>query len=198
MALFQKDLGVVDLETLGMGSETVILGLGLTLGRYDTPLTFDQMVSEGLYLKFNVKEQLARGRKTSERVVKWWYQQSKEAQEILRPRPDDVSLYDIDKYLLEFFKKRGLESIHFCDLYDRNCFDLSKIQYLYEEDLKRDVPWNYHNTFDIPTAFRFMGFERYAGVKVEDVPGCVYHNPLHDAALDHLRLYNVLHSEPKS
>jgi len=193
--MFQDHLGVIDLETLGVGSDSAILSLGLTVGRYDAPLSFDQLVSGGLYLKFDLKEQLQKGRKKSDRVIKWWYEQKPEARKVLIPSPADVSLYRVEEYLNRYFQSIDLD-IKKVDLYDRNSFDLTKLQYLFEEDLDKDVIWNYHNTFDIPTAFRFMGFERYAGVWADDVPGCTYHNALHDAALDQLRIYKVLHATP--
>lgn len=192
---FQDHLAVIDLETLAADGAAPILSLGLTVGRYDDATrTFDSLVEGGLYLKFNLKEQLEKGRKPSQRVVKWWYDQSADARKVLIPDPaNEISLYDIKRYLLEYFATLNLD-IKKVDFYDRNCFDLSKLQYLVEEDLKEDVFWNYHQTFDIPTAFRFMGFDRYGGVRVSDFPGAVYHNALHDAAVDHMRLYKCLHS----
>jgi hypothetical protein len=194
--LFQDHFGVIDLETLGVGSDSAILSLGLTVGRYDTALSFEQLIQGGLYLKFDLKEQLQEGRKKSDRVIKWWYDQPQAARKVLIPSPDDISLYRVEEYLKRYFDGLGID-IKKVDLYDRNSFDLTKLQYLFEEDLNQDVPWNYHYTFDIPTAFRFMGFERYAGMRAEDVPGCIYHNALHDAALDHLRIYKVLHDEQR-
>jgi hypothetical protein len=193
---FQDHFAVIDLETLAAGSDAPILSLGLTVGRYDdTDQSFDTLIAGGLYLKFNLKEQLEKGRKPSERVVNWWYQQDATAKKVLGPDPaNEVSLYDIKSHLLNFFQSKGLD-IKQIDLYDRNCFDISKLQYLVEEELKEDVFWNYHQTFDIPTAFRFLGFDRYGGVRVSDITGAVYHNALHDAAVDQLRIYKCLHSE---
>lgn len=192
---FQDYFGVIDLETLAVGSDAPILSLGLTVARYDDKSqTFQSLVENGLYLKFNLKEQLDRGRKASTRVVKWWYEQSAEARSVLIPRETDVSLYRLEDFLKEYFQKIGID-FKKIDLYDRNCFDISKLQYLLEEDLNKDVIWNYHNTFDVATAFRFMGYDRYAGLKVQDIEGATYHNALHDAAVDHLRIYKCLHAE---
>lgn len=193
--VFQDHFGVIDLETLGAGSDAVILSMGLTVSRYDDKSqTFDSLVDSGLYLKFDIKEQLGRGRTKSERVIKWWYEQSAEARQVLIPRQDDSSLYHLEYHLNDFFKKIGVPFKQI-DLYDRNCFDISKIQYMFEEELGQDVIWNYHNTFDVATAFRFLGFDRYAGIRVSDFPGAVYHNALHDAAVDHMRILKCLHSE---
>jgi hypothetical protein len=194
--VFQDHLAVIDLETLAVGSDAPILSLGVTISRYDDrDQTFDSLVQNGLYLKFDLKEQLDRGRKASQRVVKWWYDQSPEARKVLIPNPTlDVSLYGLEAHLQGFFKDKGID-IKKVDWYDRNCFDLSKLQYLFEEDLDQDVIWNYHNTFDVATAFRFMGYDRYAGVRVSDFKGATYHNALHDAAVDHMRIFKCLHSD---
>ena len=186
---------MIDLENLGVGADSIILSLGLTVGRYDTPRTFDSLLENGLFVKFQIKDQIERGRKKSDRVVKWWYDQSPEAKRAaLHPSPQDRSIYDLEQILNDYFSSIGID-IKTVDLYDRNSFDLTKLQYLFEEELDKDVPWNYHQTFDIPTAFRFLGFDRYAGVRVDDFGGAIYHHPLHDAAVDHMRIYKVLHSE---
>lgn len=192
---FQDRFAVIDLETLGVGSDSVILSLGLTVGAYsDTSQTFESLLANGLAIKFDIKEQLAKGRKTSRRVIDWWKKQDEGARKILFPTPQDVSLYNLSQYLDDYFAKVGFD-IKLHDMYDRNSFDLTKLQYLYEEELNQDVPWDYHQTFDIPTAFRFMGFNRYAGIHVNDIPGATYHDALHDAAVDQLRIYRVLHSQ---
>lgn len=198
MSNFFDHLAVIDLETLAAGSDAPILSLGLTVSRYDDKSqTFQSLVDGGLYLKFNLKEQLDRGRKPSERVVKWWYEQSPEARSVLVPKPNiEVSLYDIEHHLTSFFAGKGI-NIKKVDFYDRNCFDLSKLQYLLEEELGKDVIWDYHSVFDVATMFRAMGFDRYAGIRVSDFPGAVYHNALHDAAVDHMRLLRTLHYEWK-
>jgi hypothetical protein len=193
---FQDYIVVVDLETLAVGSDAVILSLGLTVSKYNhsaVKTTFDSLKNNGLYLKFNIKEQLTRGRKTSKRVIGWWYEQESGAKKVLNPNPAvDVSLYDLPRLLKEYFDSINLD-IKKVDLYDRNCFDISKLQYLFEEELGLDVPWNYNNTFDIPTALRFLGMDRYAGVRVSDFPGAMYHNALDDAAVDHMRMMKALH-----
>lgn len=191
---FQDHLVVLDLETLGSRDDAVILSLGLTFSRYDEHTkTFQQLVDEGLYLKFNIKEQLARGRKTQDRVVQWWYKQDFEAKQVLIPKPDDVSLYSLPERFAAYFKSKGLTAKD-CDWYDRKSFDMSKLQYMFEEELGGDVPWRPTQEFEVATAFRFLGMDRYAGIQVKDIPGAIYHNAVHDAAVDHLRLFKALHT----
>ena len=191
--IFNDHMAVIDLETLGVRSDSVILSLGLTFSRYDEVKTFDELVNEGLYLKFNIKEQLNRSRVTQERVVKWWYNQSIEARKILYVKEDDLSFYQLPEILNKFFEDKGV-SLKKVDLYDRKSFDISKLQYLYEEELGGDIPWNPNSEFEVATTFRMLGFDRYAGIQVSDIPGATYHNAIHDAAVDHLRIFKCLHS----
>ena len=187
---FQKYFGVLDLETLGSRDDAVILSAGVTVSKYDDlDLSFDELVRDGLYLKFNIKEQLDRGRVTQDRVVKWWYNQSAEARQVLRPLPTDTSFYDFPKRVEEYLAKKGL-TFKTVDWYDRKSFDMSKLQYLYEMELGQDIPWNPNQEFEVSTAIRFMGMDRYGGVKVSDFPGAIYHNALHDAVVDRIRLAN--------
>lgn len=190
---FQDYFCVLDTETLGSRDDSVILSLGLTVSRYDDNKTFDELVNEGLYLKFDIKEQLTRGRITQDRVVKWWYGQDSAARSVLIPQVTDSSLYALPSYLEEFFTLKGL-SMRGVDWYDRKSFDMSKLQYLYEQELGRDAPWDPMQEFEISTALRYLGMDRYGGVRVSDIPGAVYHNALHDAAVDHLRIFKGLHT----
>jgi hypothetical protein len=192
---FQEHFCTLDLETLGSRDDAVILSAGLTWSRYDDQnLTFDKLVSEGLYVKFDIKEQLDKGRVTQDRVVKWWYNQTPEARAVLRPDPSkEISLYRFPDMLYQFLARNGLTAKKI-DWYDRKSFDMSKIQYLYEEELKMDIPWNPNQEFEVSTALRYMGMDRYGGIQVKDIPGAIYHHALHDAAVDHIRLSRGLHS----
>lgn len=193
--IFQDHFGVLDLETLGSTDDAVILSLGLTISRYDDKhKTFDELVKEGLCLKFGIKEQMARGRRTQKRVIEWWSKQDAEAKSVLRVLPTDISLYSLPTHLEAHLNSLGLKAKDI-DWYDRKSFDLSKLQYLYEEELGGDIPWKPTQEFEVSTAFRMLGFDRYAGIQVKDIPGATYHNALHDAAVDHLRMFKALHSE---
>lgn len=189
-----KHFAVIDLETLGKTENSCILSLGLTISEYEeSDITFQELLDKGLHVKFDLKEQLARGRATQKSTIQWWYEQSTEAKKILNPSAQDVSLYSINDILTEFFEKKGINPKK-VDIYDRNSFDINKIQYVYEEDLDLKIIWDYHATFELSTFCRVLGYDRYAGVRVSDIPGAVYHNALHDSAVDHLRVMKVLHT----
>lgn len=192
---FNEHLAVIDLETIGRWSNACILSLGLTVAKYtDKDITFERLVSEGLYLKFDLREQIANGRTKDNKTIEWWKKQKAESRAVLNPSPQDISIYTLDKHIEKFFRDRNI-NMKKVDFYDRKCFDINKIQYVYEEELGYEtVPWNYISEFELATAMRFLGFDRYGGIKAETYPGVIYHHALHDAALDHLRLMNCLHT----
>lgn len=194
--VFQDYFAVIDSETLAAVDNAVILSIGITVSKYtDKHLSFDDLIKNGLYRKFDIKEQLDRGRKTQKRVINWWYGQDSEAKQVLVPNPlQDTSLYDFPKTFDDYFNSLGLNPKN-VDFYDRKSFDLTKLQYLYEEELDSDIPWAPTNDFEISTALRYLGYDRYAGIQVKDIPGATYHNALHDAAVDHIRLLKVLNDD---
>lgn len=190
---YNKHLAVLDLETLGKFSDAVILSLGLTVSKYDDKhLSFQDLKDNGLYIKFNIKEQLNKGRKIDQDVLDFWYKQDVKAKSVLNPSDEDVSLYSVVDIIEEYFKSINL-SMKKVDLYDRKSFDIAKLQCICERDLKCDVPWDYRNDYELATAFRFMGYDRYGNLDIRDIPGAMYHHALDDAACDHLRLLKCLH-----
>ena len=191
---FHPHLAVLDLETLAKASNSVILSLGMTVTKYtDKDATFKSLLAGGLYLKFDIKQQLAMKRTTEKSTVAWWREQDPVARKVLNPSPSDVSVLDLPMLMGEYFDDIGVD-IKKVDFYDRNSFDMSKLQDLFENNLDTKVTWDYKHVFEIATMLRYQGYDRYAGMHVSDVEGAVYHNALHDAAVDHLRILKVLHA----
>ena len=56
-------IGCVDLETLSVYDDAIILSVGVCCADITKYLYFDEWVSDGLFLKFNFAEQLKLGRK---------------------------------------------------------------------------------------------------------------------------------------
>lgn len=192
---FNDYLATVDSETLAIGSDSCILSIGVTVSKYeDKDITFEQLVSAGFSMKFDLAEQRANGRTVSDKVVRWWMDQSPEARKVVMKSSNDVSLYTLHDELVKFFVEKDIDIMK-VDMFDRRNFDLSKMEYLFVEEQKLDrVPWDHLNEYEVSSALRFMGYDRYGGIHVKDIPGAVYHNAIHDAAVDHLRILKCLHS----
>lgn len=107
--------------------------------------------------------------------------------------PGRVSLRAFPGLFRAFFADRGIDPKK-VDFYDRNMFDMTKIQHIFEETLGEQVFWDYTAKFEFATALRFLGKDRYGGMRPEDFPGAIYHQPLHDAAMDHCRILKALHT----
>jgi hypothetical protein len=193
---FSDHLSVIDTETLGIGSSSCILSIGVTLSTYENKdITFKELMDSGMYLKFDIAEQRKHKRTVNDETCKWWFTQPEEARKVLKKSDQDVSIYSLYDKLTEFYSDRGVD-IKNVDLYERSSgFDLGKLQDLFIEDQKYpEVPWNRHNTYEISTALRFLGFNRYGNMRVSDFSDAQYHNAMSDATVDHIRILKCLHS----
>ena len=185
----------VDFETAGLFDDAVCLSFGLTMSDYDNKdITFDELVKDGLYIEFDYKEQLTLGRKTQKSVMEWWKEKTTPAARdaawgMNRKR---LSIREFPMQLMTYLAERSVNPKEI-DIYDRNCFDASKMQHIMEETLGEKVFWNYQNRYEFATALRFLGSDRYGGIAPDAIPGMIHHHPLHDAALDHLRILKAMH-----
>lgn len=187
-----KDFVVVDLETLGKWDSAVVLSAGVVFGSYGTPQTIESFIERGLYAEFDVKEQLAKQRTMCADVIDWWGTVKTGAESVLGPDHVKMSLYDFPALCKSFLEDNGVD-LKNCDLYDRNSFDMTKLEHVIKNDMcQAKVFWNYGNVLELSTALKFLGFDRYGNLKAGDVPNITYHNALHDAALDAYRLQHCL------
>jgi len=185
---------VVDLETAGTWNDSVIFSLGLSFGEYTMEeKPFDQLVTDGLYVKFAALPQYREmGRTMDKDTMAWWASQGESAKAVIRPSPEDIAIERLPEIFDEFFVSKGVR-FKDCDVYDRRSFDMTKLEHLYKVSLGRTgLSWNYMNEFEVSTALRFMGKDRYASIKPSDIKGMIYHNALHDAVLDHVRLQKTM------
>lgn len=189
----------VDFESAGLWDDAVVLSFGATISTYEEKPDFKKLVAEGLYIEFDIIEQVQRfKRSTTQSTLDWWKKQSPEARRVWEP----VGVSQFKKHSLEEFEMLCLtwlaeKSINPRDvaLYDRTCFDVTKMQHIEQQSLgKEQVWWDYQEKYDVATALKFMGMDRYGGMPASDfeAQGAIYHNALHDAAMDHVRVLSAL------
>jgi hypothetical protein len=184
----------LDTETLSKWSDAVVLSIGVTGGDITIPTTFEQLLERGSFIKLDSREQKRLGRITSADTVAWWKTQNKE--NIIKsflPSDNDILITTLKELLAQKFVDLCGEGNRVYA--DRNLFDFSKLQHMFEETLKTEIPWDYHNLNDFSTMFKSWGVGRYATIFPNDIPprfGFMYHDPLHDAALDWLRTQHAL------
>lgn len=196
----KKGNAFIDLETLGKWDDAILLSVGvciLTDEQTKQPgIDYDKLLSQSIEFKLSVADQKALGRKHEQSVMDWWKEQGDSAKKVLIPSSSDLPIAEVFKSIEAFLVGFGMDwkSVR---LFDRNGFDIKKLQHLWEESLKlgKDVPWDYQECWEIATILKFLSPEanRYGHVKPWDFkhPSFVYHSAKCDAALDALRFYKL-------
>ena len=138
--------GMIDLETLGVEPDSVIMTLGAI--KFD-PYS-DVEPHSGLYLRCDVEEQSENlGRSIDENTLAWWAQQSQEIQDEAFGEHDRVNMEELTKQLNKWCV--GLDYI-WCQ---GPTFDFVILQHLYK-NIGKPVPWNYWQIRDSRTLFAMM------------------------------------------
>jgi hypothetical protein len=109
--------------------------------QYDTAEPF-----EPLYLKFDVDEQTALGRTTSDSTLEWWSKQSAEAQEEAFSEEGRISLDEVTRQLNKYIV--GADKI----FADGTTFDILILENLYRM-IGKPVPWQYWQIRDARTIY---------------------------------------------
>ncbi len=196
----------IDLETLGKWDSSIILSLGMTVVPNEFVITgdidndFTNLLSNSVEFKLGVMTQKRDGRTTDTSVLDWWKEQAANnpaAAAILKPSEQDIDymniFHEIDCWLYTNFKTKLKDY----KIFDRNSFDVSKLQHLWEVTLNKgsNVPWSYKEVFEVVTLLRICSKngDRYGDINPYEFshPDFVYHSAKCDAALDALRIARV-------
>ena len=157
--------GMIDLETLGVNPDSVIMTLGAV--KFD-PFS-DVEPHSPLYLKGDVEEQTeSLKRSVDENTLEWWGKQSKEIQEeAFGEDTKRVNCNELTKQLNKWCV--GLDYI-WCQ---GPTFDFVILQDFYK-NVGKPVPWNYWQIRDSRTLFSMMPYDPRKDIQ-EDL-----HNALAD------------------
>ncbi len=148
--------------------------------------TYEELLRKTKVMKFNVADQVRRGRKIQKSTLEWWRQQSEEAQEQLKPDADDHYINDLP----EFFKKIAGDNLTV--VYTRNnTFDPVYLKSICDQ-LEVPFPYSWWLTRDTKSLIDGM---TWGQADIKDsfiVPGLeslfVAHDPRHDVAMDVMRI----------
>ena len=182
-----------DLETLGVESGSIVLSIGAVyVQSNDVPIRYSDLIDNGIFIKFDAKEQVERYRRVMVKsTLDWWLKQGEMQQRCsVRPSKDDLSV----KAGLDVFHKwfRAIPNWKEELIWVRGGLD----QLCYES-LCRDaeidpvVPYNQYR--DVRTALQCLYPEHekngYIDVNTEMVTDydrdlVLKHHPLHDSAMD--------------
>ena len=154
---------MLDIETLATSPDAVVLTFGAI--KFD-PFNPSIQMSDGIYFRINVDEQIDLGRRVDEGTVAWWGTQSAEVREEALGETDRVSLEDFTKALNKFVV--GATRIWA----QGPVFDIVILENLYRQ-IGKPAPWQYYSIRDSRTLLKALGDDRKGGT--------LLHNALADA-----------------
>jgi len=132
---------MIDLETLGFQNNCAVLTLGAV--KFD-PYTLQEPHTP-LYIRFEVDEQIEKGRIVDESTMAWWATQPVAAQEeALGDNGDRISMDDVTKQLSKYLV--GVEKIWA----QGPLFDICIMENFYKM-IGKPVPWEYWQIRDSRT-----------------------------------------------
>ena len=154
---------MLDLETLATSPDAVILTFGAI--KFD-PFDAAKEMSDGIYFRLDVDEQIDLGRRVDQGTVAWWGTQSAEVREEALGETDRVSIEDFTKALNKFVV--GATRIWA----QGPVFDIVILENLYRQ-IGKPAPWQYYAIRDSRTLLKALGDDRNGGA--------LLHNALADA-----------------
>ena len=154
---------MLDIETLATSPDAAVLTFGAI--KFD-PFNPSIQMSDGIYFRINVDEQIDLGRRVDEGTVAWWGTQSAEVREEALGETDRVSIEDFTKALNKFVV--GATRIWA----QGPVFDIVILENLYRQ-IGKPAPWQYYSIRDSRTLLKALGDDRKGGA--------LLHNALADA-----------------
>ena len=136
---------MIDLETLGTGPECVVLTIG---GVKFNPNALSEPWEE-FYYRFDVDEQLEKGRTTQESTLEWWGKQEASVRE--------EALGDGNRTpVLEVLQALNKWCVSANTIWCQGpAFDMVILENLYRQ-MKQPLPWNFWQVRDSRTLFSMM------------------------------------------
>ncbi|QHJ78878.1 MAG: hypothetical protein [Caudoviricetes sp.] len=188
---------IIDCETLGHLPDGILIDFAVVTFENDpaNPPKFDELVRNGLKVKFDIRSQIGVRHKDAS-VVKWWTEQSDEAKINLKPSVDDLSLKEGYEKIMAFLASQGVKqgsSIGWCrgQSFDFSLFVTMIRNVMNSRETFEHEPCRFWNQRDIRTAV-----ESYLGVRymcecplpMGALDGFIAHDSIHDCAKDVLML----------
>lgn len=182
---------VFDVETLDVESTAVVLSIGAVYHDGNSPLSYQAMIDSGLFVKFDVREQVSSLKRTrSKDTMEWWSKQSIEARRAsLIPNDSDLDAVTGIEVVRKWFSKipdYKNEIIFARGSLDQMCTE-SLIRSIGAEQIVSYASWR-----DVRTGIELL-YEKtrngYVDVDVNQVKdysrgNVLRHHPTHDSAED--------------
>lgn len=183
---------MIDLETLGLRTDAVILSVGVVPFTFEDAPDFQNLCADGHYFKLSVRDQIELGRTIDDSTAEWWQNQGKDAARVLKRSADDLHPeHFIEDFAKVFSTKNGYNPKESWIISRGNVFDLGKL-YTLHEAYDGDVPWHGKRERDIRSFFdALVGTTDGIVHPTSETPGFIHHNSLHDAAVDVVALLDT-------
>ena len=180
-----------DIETLDTESSAVVLSASIIHFDLGSTFTYEELLSNAMFVKFNVKEQIKDYKRTmNKRTVEWWNQQHEYVRKLsLVPSSDDLSAIDginaIKNYMAQFpepeqtiWARGSLDQM----VIDSLCYSCE------QEPIASYAVWR-----DVRTAVDLLADTAKSGYCEVNHPtfqrhNFIKHHPTHDCALDIMML----------
>lgn len=186
---------IYDFETLSVDPNTGV-AVNLAMLSFDMerftsdPYTFEWLVDDCKIIKFNVEEQIKKYKRTVDQdTLRWWGQQSKEAQAILKPSADDVSITE----LFDFFVSNVPDNLD--RVYTRRASLDQPMMISLCELAGKTLPYSWRSFREIVSFIE--GLTMGSGLRDDFIPEgleskFIKHDPAHDIAMDVMRLQTIV------
>lgn len=188
-----NECAIYDFETLATTPNAAVTSMALlsfSESRYLTnPYTFDELVSNSSYIKFDVGEQVELlFRDVDKNTVLWWSKQPKETRKQIQPCDDDVSVSELYDFLLKKADCRNNKKV-----YTRGLNFDSVIMDSVLKATGKVTPFHWGNMRDTKSMIDGMAWGTQ--LKNDFIPPGLKdfekHNPRHDIAMDVMRMQYI-------
>lgn len=170
---------VLDTETLGLRTSSIILSIGVTVFDDSKVDSFEDLVNSGINIFIDRKIQEDAGRTFDQSTLQWWKDQGPEAQKALNQQGVSPAQAAI---LLEAYANSFPVPRKHLKWYCRGPqFDIAKIEDMFAM-FETTSPWHYRKPRCSRTWLDEHGIDD--NVKLERPAGMIPHNSLHDAAFE--------------
>lgn len=194
---------ILDYETLGQSIfKAPLVNCSYFIFDWDrftseTPYTFNELVKNISFRKFNIKTQIQSGYKYKTKDVEWWEGLGSDVSKQLKPSSDDIL---VEKFVKELYNE--LKDINIKKWWSRaNCFDPCLLQRSFEEYMSNDhlneiLPfWKVRDVRTYIDSKFDMSAKKTAFCPIEDeeiwAKYFIEHNSIHDVAADILRIQKI-------
>ena len=183
---------IYDFETLSQDTQRGVVTsfalLSFSEKRYiSNPYTYEELVSNCAYIKFDVEEQVRSFKRTmSKETIDWWAEQGDEAKKQITPSKDDVSIRELFKFIHDNMDLKNHKKA-----YTRgNTFDPIFLDSVLKQ-CNLSNPMHWRTIRDTRSMIEGMSFGM--DLKNDFMPGdlekkFVKHDPCHDIAIDVMRM----------